>query len=327
MEPAATETLLRRRTLFHSSQQTHKPLLLFRKNATFAEERQLLVETDMPAWYQHTPYILTGYRRIQHSLMGCLESLRYLHNESVNFYTHALGAVAFSLLQLHTHYTVLNNDSSASTMADSIVFGVFHFSAVFCLTMSAQFHLFCCHSQGVQRACMKCDYVGIVVLIVGSMFCSMYYGLYCYPRMQVLYMGITALAGVVTIFINTSEHFAGTNYRPLRTMLFISIGLIGLIPIAHAMISLDDTMETLLLSVSAPNIALETFSYLFGATLFLFHIPEAWYPGYFDYWFHSHQIFHVAVLFGAWFHRAGLLEAFLWRKGFADGSMGCRAEK
>ncbi|KAI8610802.1 hemolysin-III related-domain-containing protein [Chytriomyces sp. MP71] len=313
--------LLRRRPHFHSTSRAHTPLLLFRSDASFAEERSLLVETDMPAWYQHTPYILTGYRRIQHSYTGCFESLLYLHNESVNFYTHCLGAIAFTALHLYTRFTLL--DPHGATRSDHIVFGIFHLSAVVCLSFSAQFHLFCCHSQKVQRACMKCDYVGIVVLIVGSMFCSIYYGFYCYPTMQMMYMAMTAVAGLVTIFVNTSESFVGPKYRPLRTFLFISIGLLGLIPMAHALLVLDDSFSILLRSISATNLALESVAYIGGAMLFLFHIPEAWYPGFFDYWFQSHQIFHVAVLLGAAFHHAGLVDVFLWRKGFDDESMGC----
>ncbi|KAI9351415.1 hemolysin-III related-domain-containing protein [Obelidium mucronatum] len=283
--------------------------------------QSLLTETDMPAWYQHTPYILTGYRRICHSFAACVESLFYVHNETGNFYTHAFGAFFFIILEIYTRYFILiPNDAEWS---DYVVFAGFHLSAVFCLTMSASFHLFCCHSQRVQRNCMKCDYVGIVVLIVGSMLATMYYGFYCYTGMQVVYMTMVSLAGIITIGVNASEYFVGPKYRALRTMLFISIPTLGVIPIIHSILALDEDWSTLFRMVSAPYNLLMISSYLFGALLFLFHVPECFYPGYFDYWFQSHQIFHVFVLLGAIFHHLGLVDVFLWRKLEGGSTMAC----
>ncbi|KAJ3344569.1 hypothetical protein HDU83_005090 [Entophlyctis luteolus] len=181
----------------------------------------LMGEADVPAWYQHTPHILSGYRRITHSFRLCASSIWYLHNESVNFYTHAFGSVAFALLQFFTQEAVLRPNSAS--WSDYLVFTVFHLSAVI-----------------VQRTCMKCDYVGIVALIVGSMLCSLYYGLYCHPIEQLSYMLLISVAGTITIFVNTSERFAGKKYRPMRTILFIFIGLLGLLPIVHGMIAFEE---------------------------------------------------------------------------------------
>ncbi|KAJ3073951.1 hypothetical protein HDU98_000253 [Podochytrium sp. JEL0797] len=280
----------------------------------------LLTETDMPAWYQHTPFILTGYRRIGHSYAACIESLKYVHNETGNFYSHAIGAVFFVILQLCTRTFILEPNNASPT--DYLIFAMFHFSAVFCLSMSATFHLFCCHSQRVQRNCMKCDYVGIVVLILGSVLATLYYALLCYPAMQTAYMGMMIAAGVLTIGVNASEYFVGPKYRPLRTMLFISIPSLGIIPIFHSILVLEDDWSTLFHMISHPYTFLMLSSYLFGSMLFLFHFPERLYPGYFDYWFQSHQLFHVCVLAGAVFHHVGLVDVFLWRVGEGEGR-GC----
>ncbi|KAJ3113333.1 hypothetical protein HK100_002018 [Physocladia obscura] len=190
---------------------------------------------------QHTPHILTGYRRITHSAQLCIDSLWYLHNETVNIYSHGFGAVFFVVLLLATRFLVL--EPNGAQFADYAAFIIFHFAAVVCLTNSTVFHLFCCHSQPVQRACMKCDYVGIVVLIVGSMLASMYYGLYCHPILQQVYMAMASIAGIFTIFVNTSERFVGPKYRPMRTLLFISIGLLGLVPIAHGLLTFEEDVD------------------------------------------------------------------------------------
>lgn len=47
----------------------------------------LLHWRDMPPHLQFNPYVLTGYRPLQ-SLAGCIASLFYFHNETINILTH-----------------------------------------------------------------------------------------------------------------------------------------------------------------------------------------------------------------------------------------------
>lgn len=48
---------------------------------------QLLHWRDMPQHLQFNPYVLTGYRPLQ-SWAGCIRSLFYFHNETINILTH-----------------------------------------------------------------------------------------------------------------------------------------------------------------------------------------------------------------------------------------------
>lgn len=50
-------------------------------------EDQLLQWKDMPKYLQFNPYVLNGYRPLQ-NFKGCLSSLFYWHNETVNILTH-----------------------------------------------------------------------------------------------------------------------------------------------------------------------------------------------------------------------------------------------
>lgn len=47
----------------------------------------LLQWNDMPRHLQFNPYIMSGYRPLL-SAWGCLNSIFYLHNETVNILTH-----------------------------------------------------------------------------------------------------------------------------------------------------------------------------------------------------------------------------------------------
>jgi hypothetical protein len=51
------------------------------------KKRRLLKWHDMPRYLQFNPYILTGYRPVQ-SVWGCVHSLFYFHNETINILTH-----------------------------------------------------------------------------------------------------------------------------------------------------------------------------------------------------------------------------------------------
>lgn len=48
---------------------------------------ELLHWRDMPQHLQFNPYVLTGYRPLQ-GWGGCLRSLFYFHNETINILTH-----------------------------------------------------------------------------------------------------------------------------------------------------------------------------------------------------------------------------------------------
>ena len=54
-------------------------------------------------------------------------------------------------------------------------------------------------------------------------------------------------------------------------------------------------------------------SYVVGALFYILRIPEKIFPGKFDFFGASHQIFHVLVFFGAFFHFIGSLDAYNYR--------------
>ncbi|KAJ2048515.1 hypothetical protein GGH13_009042, partial [Coemansia sp. S155-1] len=65
-------------------------------------------------------------------------------------------------------------------------------------------------------------------------------------------------------------------------------------------------------AVQVPYMLLMGGTYIAGATLYGARIPERWWPGRFDYWMHSHQIFHVFVVAAAAVHYVGVAQALRW---------------
>lgn len=141
---------------------------------------------DLPAWQQDNHYILTGYRPASNSFQKSFSSLGYLHNESVNIYSHLLGGLLFTIVGVVLYSSLVPRYETA-TKGDILSFGCFFAGAALCLGMSGTYHTISNHSQIVARFGNKLDYVGIVFLIAGSFVPSIYYGFYCHPHLQELY--------------------------------------------------------------------------------------------------------------------------------------------
>ena len=156
--------------------------------ATGKEVKHLLTVLwdDLQSWQQDNHYIHSGYRPASNSYTKSFASLGYLHNESVNIYTHLLGAIAFTLSGISLCQALGSRYASASG-ADVFAFGCFFLGAALCLGMSATYHTIGNHSPRVNAIGNKLDYVGIVFLITGSFVPCIYYGFYCEPRLQKIY--------------------------------------------------------------------------------------------------------------------------------------------
>ncbi|KAJ3206207.1 hypothetical protein HDU67_008309 [Dinochytrium kinnereticum] len=211
-------------------------------------------------------------------------------------------------------FTALMPTLSNTTALDVIVVSIFLMSAIFCLGLSTTYHLCCCHSHEVAKAWNKADYVGIVFLIVGSFIPSLFYGFYCSKSLQLTYIIAITLLGTATAIVTMSTRFSTPKYRYLRTILFAALGLSGIVPLVHALI------------LYRPEFADEAMGlryvggmgamYIMGAVLYASRIPERWFPGKFDIWFHSHQLFHVLVVGAAVTHYIGLTKAYwFWHAG------------
>ena len=131
---------------------------------------------DAPSWMADNKYILTGYRSVQYSYMGCIKSLLYIHNETGNIMTHLIAAFIFIGLWAASFYLYIPLLKS-STMGDYFALGTFMAGTVTCLVCSSLYHLFCCHSHETAREWNKMDYIGIVVQIVTAFFPPVYYGI------------------------------------------------------------------------------------------------------------------------------------------------------
>ncbi|KAJ1887715.1 hypothetical protein LPJ81_006467 [Coemansia sp. IMI 209127] len=183
-------------------------------------------------------------------------------------------------------------------------------SACVCFALSTMFHTFSCHSHSHHVAWLKCDFVGILVLILGSYLPGLYYGYFESHLLMLTYMAMNIALFVAGIVVSISPHLQKPHLRWLRPIVFVSIAVSGFIPVLHHIIVHG-------IAASARSMGLYYMFgmysfYVLGTLLYAFNIPERWYPGLFDIVGNSHQLFHCLVFTAALTHYYGIIQAFKW---------------
>jgi len=144
-----------------NSSKNEKPTLTTRLESK-ASQTLTVLWTDIPAWLQDNQHIHSGYRPASNSYRKSLASLTHLHNESVNIYTHLVGANLALLAGVYAHHS-LRPRYERATQRDVLVFLCFFGGAVACLGMSATYHTISNHSERVARMGNRLDYLGYVM--------------------------------------------------------------------------------------------------------------------------------------------------------------------
>ncbi|KAF7846016.1 hypothetical protein BT93_L5592 [Corymbia citriodora subsp. variegata] len=265
---------------------------------------------------QDNHYIHTGYRPASNSYLVSLNSLSYLHNESVNIYTHLLGALTALLTSIYAYHSIRPRYALA-TPADLLVFACYFGGAAACLGMSATYHTISNHSEAVARVGNQLDYVGIVCLIWGSFIPSIYFGFARRPELVGWYWAMITALAAACITVSITPRFRTPAWRPFRALMFVSMGLSAVVPVLHGLRIYG--LAQLERQIGLSWLVLQGLLYITGAGLYAARVPERLASGRFDIWGSSHQIFHVLVLMAAATHLVGLVKAFDYEHSYRAG--------
>ncbi|GAX73700.1 hypothetical protein CEUSTIGMA_g1152.t1 [Chlamydomonas eustigma] len=193
---------------------------------------------------------------------------------------------------------------------------VFMAGAMICLFLSSLCHLLGCCQVHITKYVWRVDYAGICILIVCSFYPPVYYLFLCHPGYLTFYLTSTTILGCMAVAVTLLDRFQERSWRFFRAFMFVALGLYGLVPIIHQWFinnSVPQVQKALLVDLIMGA------TYISGAVIYAYRVPERWFPGKFDLWFHSHQIFHIAVVAGALIHYKACLLLLEWR----DASGGC----
>ncbi|KAF2712517.1 HlyIII-domain-containing protein [Pleomassaria siparia CBS 279.74] len=277
------------------------------KEGKKVEKKLVVLWDELPSWQQDNHYILSGYRPQTNSYTKSAKSLGYIHNETVNIYSHLIGAISAFVAGVTSFY-ILQPRYESATKEDVLVFSCYFLGAVACLGMSATYHTIQNHSPEVSSFGNKLDYLGIVFLIWGSFIPVLYYVFQAEPQLIKTYWTMITTLAAGTSVVSVHPRFRTPALRPFRALMFVLMGLSAVIPVLHGirLYSLNHLRKT----VGLDWVILEGVLYILGAGLYAARFPERTNPGKYDIWGSSHQIFHVLVVMAAASHLVGLVKAF-----------------
>ncbi|XP_061524440.1 adiponectin receptor protein 2-like [Phycodurus eques] len=267
----------------------------------------------LPDWLKDNDFLLHGHRPPMPSFRACFRSIFRIHTETGNIWTHLLGCLFFFCLGLM--YMFRPNMSFVAPVQEKVAIGMFFLGAILCLSFSWLFHTVYCHSEGVSRVFSKLDYSGIAFLIMGSFVPWLYYSFYCSPQPCIIYLLVVCVLGLSAITVSQCDFFATPQYRGVRAGVFVGLGLSGVVPTLHFVIS-EGLIRATTIGQMGWLLLMATL-YITGACLYAARIPERFFPGKCDIWFHSHQLFHILVVAGAFVHFHGVsnLQEFRYTAG------------
>ncbi|XP_017103033.2 progestin and adipoQ receptor family member 4 [Drosophila bipectinata] len=256
---------------------------------------ELLHWQDMPQYLQFNPYVLRGYRPLQ-TFKGCLLSLFYWHNETINILTHAIPI--FYILAIVPG--LMPWDSGYKFLSFCHVFGSV---APWC--GSFVYHLFMNIEKGenVYYTLLKLDMVGIWVsqsfgalpLVTATTLCFppvlkwVIIISYCVLSLWGLYKALTA-SSPWQRRLCFALPFA---MRSILTFLRIR-GMVGGSHMALSHVYLQDGVSIL------------------GGAIGAMRIPEKWFPGVVDFYLNSHNIMHVLVVVAVYSMHKATIKDFEW---------------
>ncbi|KAI0889842.1 HlyIII-domain-containing protein [Annulohypoxylon maeteangense] len=259
----------------------------------------LILWDDLPSWRRDNHFIETGYRRDSNSYWRSFTSLFYVHNESVNIWTHLLGALFVPAAAAWLYHVIAPRYASANA-SDVLVFGCFFAGAVMCLDAISN------HSEEVAKWGNKLDYSGIIFLIVGSYVPALYYALFCLPNLMTVYLyGVLAAAWYPGL--NGFGHHAGDPIERLCSLAW------------EYLESFLSTTAYLFMVINRLMSVWDLIGFCSKGSCtslgrFFMHFPRT-----FDIWGSSHQLFHILILFAAASHLTGMIKAFDYHHSIMAG--------
>mmetsp|Transcript_12321 Transcript_12321/g.12336 ORF Transcript_12321/g.12336 Transcript_12321/m.12336 type:complete len:312 (-) Transcript_12321:32-967(-) len=183
---------------------------------------------------------------------------------------------------------------------------VFLVSASVCLGCSTLYHLFKAHSLTLNLFMSRLDYAGISFLIAGSCFPAFYYTFYCREAFIWIYLVGISVAAIVTFVLSLTPQFQRADLIWLRALAFIVLSSLGAIPAVHFLL-LPEAEKFYSCFV---YFVVVVFLYLCGVLVYIVRFPERYFPGKFDFWGNSHNLWHFFVLSAAFFHYLGALDSY-----------------
>ncbi|GAA47329.1 Membrane progestin receptor gamma [Clonorchis sinensis] len=261
----------------------------------------------------HEPGILSGYRPPNHCYRLCMLSLFQLHNETINIWTQIIPALYFFMQLI---WMLPSGDPFLLIyLATTFLF----------LLTSACAHTFSCFSSCARHVCFFFDYAGITLYSCG---CAVGYYAYTLPSELMtpssyigadlcdVYLFLSVFLCIWTTHLSGATRFWRPTFgrKVVRLGAFVIIWLYLAIPVLWRISRCAYPGQDAGECRSTYYWTLQFLSAVSAGILYVSHFPERWFPGKFDIFGHSHQIFHIFGASGAFNQYRALLVDYTERK-------------
>ena len=285
----------------------------------------LISKEDLPEYLKKTcnPFIHNHYRP-ELSLVKAIRTFLFLHNESVNIWSHTLGF--FIMLALAISLGV----ESPPSMDDGMVSNIpcwarypykplvvtkwpyskwpiyaYLLGTMYVMVTSTATHVLYCMGERANKRMWKLDHTAITVAMYTMYFPWCVYAFDCvHSSIPVLYLTVTGFLAAIMVFIGLSDLAAIPKYQLLPPIMFIVFGFVGLAPMVHSAVLYWNSLCAVRYAFYLTF--LQLFLNLVGGLAFSFRWPERYFPGRLDLLGNSHNIMHFAVVgaFVAYYYAA-----------------------
>lgn len=281
-----------------------------------AASSRLLTYDELPQPWKENPYITRGYRFCR-NYADCMYSVVGVHNETCNIWSHLMGFFCMVGLSFY-HLPNTMSWQEASTM-DRAVMITFLLAAMKCLVCSSVWHTFSGISVLHAKNRFACfDYSGITVLIAASILTTEYTALYCNSVARAVYMTVTAASGLGGVMYTWHPSFDRPENRTKRISFFVGFAIAGACGFIHTSL-LHGFKPSFLFYLPVFK---SLFAYSCGVVVYALLIPERWLKGtIINYVGTSHNLWHVCVFLGIYYHYIATVQLLERAKHFSCGAL------
>lgn len=226
------------------------------------------------------------------------------------------------VLAIAFHFYPSSTTFPLSTKTDVFISAIFFAAACKCLICSTMWHTMNSIADETLLERFACvDYTGISFLVAASILSTEWTAFYCEPVSRTVYMGLTAILGILGTILPWQPTFNRADMAWARVAFYVSLAATGFAPVIQLNLTRGPEWSFFFYAPIAKSL----FVYVAGAVVYASHVPERWFPGAFDYVGGSHNIWHLAVLAGILFHYTAMIEFFNGAFHRAGDLQGCSA--
>lgn len=268
---------------------------------------KLITYNELPAIWRNNEHIRTGYRFIPLHLktgpVPLIKSAFAIHNETVNIHSHLIPTLfIFACIP----FIIYNTPLPDAHPLDTAVVIAYLVAAISCLSSSAGWHVLsgCASRKWFEwGACV--DYIGISWLIAASFGTVVYNGFYCQPKLTLFYCTTNMLCGALGSYLPFQRWFNERRNKHLRISFFLFLCFAMFAPMVHMFGQYGWHKASAFVAPFMVSIV----AYVVGLLFYAFHFPECKWPGKFDIWGSSHQLWHLGIVVAIVLHYRAIFVA------------------